>query len=351
MSMPTFPDTNNLTREDVINQILSSIAMEELGLSHILNAEGEKLQYILGTLSSISGPGATIEQVMQANDSIKNLLNVISYNQMFLGNKMANALSAPTLQGPTGPAGATGPAGGPIGPTGPQGLQGSTGPQGPTGPQGLQGSTGPQGPTGPQGLQGSTGPQGPTGPQGATGADGTIGVTGPTGTDGVTGATGPQGQTGPTGLTGTFEQSFMYAWTTGEQPLDPAPTAGGQGPAVAFTDSVMTGSALSLTYPTTINILASGYYSINWEVYKSGYDSALALFFDPDGTGAAMVPGSNYGAMAQDEINQGNVISFLTAGGVLTLNRIDNLYPQTILNQISGGTPVTGASITIVQIG
>lgn len=46
MSLPSFPVVNPpIEREDAVNQILSSIAMEELGLSHILNAEGEKLQY------------------------------------------------------------------------------------------------------------------------------------------------------------------------------------------------------------------------------------------------------------------------------------------------------------------
>ncbi len=45
MSMPSFPKNDPaIQREDAVNQILSSIAMEELGLSHILNAEGEKLQ-------------------------------------------------------------------------------------------------------------------------------------------------------------------------------------------------------------------------------------------------------------------------------------------------------------------
>lgn len=34
--------------------------MEELGLSHILNAEGEKLQYILGMLEGTIAPEATI---------------------------------------------------------------------------------------------------------------------------------------------------------------------------------------------------------------------------------------------------------------------------------------------------
>ena len=41
MSMPSFPNIDPpIQREDAVNQILSSIAMEELGLSHILNAEG-----------------------------------------------------------------------------------------------------------------------------------------------------------------------------------------------------------------------------------------------------------------------------------------------------------------------
>jgi hypothetical protein len=40
----------------------------------------------------------------------------------------------------------------------------------------------------------------------------------------------------------------------------------------------------------------------------------------------------------------------LQAGDTLTLNRIDPLYQLTILNQISGGTPVIGASVRITKI-
>jgi len=96
MSMPQFPnDTLNLTRDDVINQILSSIAMEELGLSHILNAEGEKLQYILGTLEGSTPPQPpTVQEVLQVNESVQKLLETTSYQQMFLKNKMSDALLA-----------------------------------------------------------------------------------------------------------------------------------------------------------------------------------------------------------------------------------------------------------------
>lgn len=170
MSQPTFPDNPNITRDDAINQILSSIAGEELGLSHIINAEGEKLQYVLGTLEGISGPGATIQDLLDTNDSIKGLLENVSYNQLFLKAKMQQALSSSEMTGATGPTGAAGPAGNPGGPTGPQGAQG---PQGAIGPAGAQGATGATGGIGATGATGATGPAGATGAVGATGATGT----------------------------------------------------------------------------------------------------------------------------------------------------------------------------------
>ena len=109
MSLPSFPNVNPpIQREDAVNQILSSIAMEELGLSHILNAEGEKMQYILGTLPGLSGPAATVKDVLNANESVRSLLETAVQNQIFLKGKMQGALDASPMQGPTGPTGPTG---------------------------------------------------------------------------------------------------------------------------------------------------------------------------------------------------------------------------------------------------
>ena len=138
MSLPSFPNVDPpIQREDAVNQILSSIAMEELGLSHILNAEGEKMQYILGTLPGLSGPAATVEDVLNANESVRGLLETAVQNQIFLKGKMQGALAASPMQGPTGPTGSTGPQGpaGPAGgPTGPAGAPGAAGATGPTAP-------------------------------------------------------------------------------------------------------------------------------------------------------------------------------------------------------------------------
>ena len=109
MSLPSFPNVNPpIQREDAVNQILSSIAMEELGLSHILNAEGEKMQYILGTLPGLSGPAATVKDVLNANESVRSMLETAVQNQIFLKGKMQGALDASPMQGPTGPTGPTG---------------------------------------------------------------------------------------------------------------------------------------------------------------------------------------------------------------------------------------------------
>ena len=185
MSMPTFPKNDPpLSREGSLNEIIASIAAEELSLSHILNAEGEKLQYVLGTLPGLD-EAATQDEVLRVNQSVKDTLSSVIEQQMMLSAKLSAALKAPTIPGPAGPAG-------PAGPTGPDGAAGATGADGPAGPAGAAGATGADGPTGPAGATGAAGPTGATGPRGATIEEGELfGATGPTGAIGPTGVTGP----------------------------------------------------------------------------------------------------------------------------------------------------------------
>ena len=132
MSLPMFPQIDPpLTREESLNEIISSIASEELSLSHILNAEGEKLQYVLGTLPGLATP-ASLDEVMQINQSVQNTLSDIMEQQMLLTAKLSSAMNAPIAPGPTGPTGPVGPVGPAEGPTGPTGATGPAGADGPT---------------------------------------------------------------------------------------------------------------------------------------------------------------------------------------------------------------------------
>lgn len=267
LSQPSFPDNPDFTREDVINQILSSIAMEELGLSHVINAEGEKLQYVLGTLPGVTGPEATIEDILNTNESVQNLLQNASYNQLLLRSKMQQALNSSEMAGPVGPQGPAGPPGDPGGPEGPEGPQGPQGPMGPAGPQGPAGAEGPEGaqgpdmgPIGPQGPQGDIGPEGPLGlpgPIGAQGAEGPAGSEGPAGIQGIVGPTGLPAPTPPPTATAGFA----------------ANTAGGlitvlvAGTNISFPSVQLLSSDITLTDSNTLFTLnSSGLYRISYHV-------------------------------------------------------------------------------------
>lgn len=62
---------------------------------------GEKLQYILGTLPGVTGPGATVDDVLAANKSVRNMIDAISQNQLLYKNKMQSVLASSEMQGPT----------------------------------------------------------------------------------------------------------------------------------------------------------------------------------------------------------------------------------------------------------
>ena len=143
MSQPQFPSTPDLNRQSAINQVISSIASEELALSHIINTEGEKIQYAIGSLPGLVG-GSTVSDVLDINNSTGNMLSTVLENQIVLTGKLSEALNAPVFFGATGPTGPIGQAGTDIGPTGPAGP---VGPTGPVGPDGLPGPVGAIGPT------------------------------------------------------------------------------------------------------------------------------------------------------------------------------------------------------------
>lgn len=149
-NVPNITPTITITREDAINLHLSSIALEELGLSHIIHAEGEKLQFILGTLPGVTAPPATISDLLNVNASVRDTLKAVTQKELLLQNKLGSIC-------PPGPTGGFPGATGATGASGTTGTTGATGITGTTGTTGTTGNTGPTGATG-VGITGATGP-------------------------------------------------------------------------------------------------------------------------------------------------------------------------------------------------
>ena len=98
MSMPSFvAEVPEISRENAINQNIAAIALEELALSHILNAEGEKIQYVLGTLvvpdRGLSG-GITIANLVDLDTTVASVLQATAANMAVLADKLRVALTA-----------------------------------------------------------------------------------------------------------------------------------------------------------------------------------------------------------------------------------------------------------------
>ncbi|GHU80979.1 hypothetical protein FACS1894191_7330 [Clostridia bacterium] len=88
MSMPTI-QIDPINREDALSNLLASIALEEAALAHILNAEGEKIQYALEKI-----PGVTLDQLLAVNDSVRTVMNGAGEVENTLKDKLAAVTKA-----------------------------------------------------------------------------------------------------------------------------------------------------------------------------------------------------------------------------------------------------------------
>ncbi|MDR2889289.1 MAG: choice-of-anchor G family protein, partial [Lachnospiraceae bacterium] len=81
MGMPIItPGTGS--RDQAITDLIQSVALQETALSHVLNAEGEKMQAI------IARPGITAEELFTLNKSVNKMLNAITRLEMIFQSKL-----------------------------------------------------------------------------------------------------------------------------------------------------------------------------------------------------------------------------------------------------------------------
>ncbi|MHB1393277.1 MAG: hypothetical protein ACYCYE_09405 [Clostridia bacterium] len=82
MGIPQIP---HKCREEVINDILESIALEETAIAHIINAEGEKLQKLLEC--PFPHP-ISFDQILDLQKSVIEVFDKLIQKQNILLNKM-----------------------------------------------------------------------------------------------------------------------------------------------------------------------------------------------------------------------------------------------------------------------
>jgi len=90
MSMPTIPDIKpkiEISFEETIKLLLASIALEELSLAHIMNAEAEKVQEVIKL-----GGCNKFDELLCINKSVEKTLKDVIKKEMLLEFKFENIL-------------------------------------------------------------------------------------------------------------------------------------------------------------------------------------------------------------------------------------------------------------------
>lgn len=97
MSMPVIAmHENPIPMCQAVTDLVESIALEETAMSHILNAEGEKIQ------AALAMECTDICQLLEVNDSVANMVHAIANLELVLKDKLefiSNNLYYPLQQG------------------------------------------------------------------------------------------------------------------------------------------------------------------------------------------------------------------------------------------------------------
>ena len=94
MSMPELPNPSKIpTLDEAIAAIIASIAMEEVALSRVIDAESEKIKFIVECAKSQGCENMNIEDILAINKSVADVLEEITRLQIILKEKLDIATS------------------------------------------------------------------------------------------------------------------------------------------------------------------------------------------------------------------------------------------------------------------
>lgn len=88
MTMPKYPQsTNTLTRKQIVNDILESVALEELAIAHLINAEAEKIQAFTGPYGGFP-TSPTNKQINEFQSYVARILESLTEKQKLLSRTL-----------------------------------------------------------------------------------------------------------------------------------------------------------------------------------------------------------------------------------------------------------------------
>lgn len=81
MSMPVITSSDT-TRSQAATDVIESVALQQTALSHILNAEGEKIQAVLAM------GNVCVDDLLLVNKSVESMVNSITKLEIMLQSKL-----------------------------------------------------------------------------------------------------------------------------------------------------------------------------------------------------------------------------------------------------------------------
>lgn len=88
MSMPEIVG-GKVNKKQALTDVIESIALMEAAIAHVINAEGEKIQAVVGTGENCKVIATTSEELLESNDSVESIIESIITLESILQKKLA----------------------------------------------------------------------------------------------------------------------------------------------------------------------------------------------------------------------------------------------------------------------
>ncbi|WP_128896303.1 hypothetical protein [Longirhabdus pacifica] len=93
-NIPNITPIISISVEQTVPLLLASIALEELALAHIVNAEAEKIQFALKLLEDHKDPKEAVQTTLVVNESVRRTLRDVIKKELLLEFKLENIINS-----------------------------------------------------------------------------------------------------------------------------------------------------------------------------------------------------------------------------------------------------------------